>query len=130
MKLYLDDVRAPPITGDWTLARSMAEAQRLLERTEETVTHMSLDHDLGFVYCRTCAMRDAEDSCLNPDGVSFSCDCPCHVEAPTGMDFLRWIRDTGRWPENRPTVHSANRPAAERMEHFILDHGPYAKQNP
>lgn len=127
MKLFLDDVRAPPLVGDWTLARSVAEAKKILEQNTEEVTHMSLDHDLGYAYCRTCAFRDAEEPCMASDGVNFECDCPCHVEAPTGMDFLKWVAETNRWPTNRPTVHSANRPAAERMEHFIHDHGPYPK---
>lgn len=130
MKLFLDDIRSPPISGDWTLARSVAEAKRILERSDEPVTHMSLDHDLGYLCCRTCLARsssdDPKESCGDFFAGEFTCDCPCHVEAPNGMDFLKWIRDTGRWPTNRPMIHSANRPAADRMEYFINDFGPYA----
>lgn len=128
MNLYLDDIRSPPITGEWTLARSVGEAKRLLEQSTEPFIRASLDHDLGYVYCRPCAFRDAEEPCGDGNG-GFSCDCPCHVEAPSGMDFLKWIQATGRWPENRPVIHSANRPAAERMEAFVNDYGPYQKSS-
>jgi hypothetical protein len=130
MKLFLDDVRMPSLHGEWTIARSVQEAQRILENNTEPVTNMSLDHDLGYIYCRTCALREAsgdpDESCGDWLSGKFTCGCPCHVEAPNGMDFLKWIQATGRWPQYRPVVHSANRPAAQRMEHFINDYGPYA----
>ena len=43
MKLYVDDVRTPP--AGWRLARTVAEAQALLER--ETVEEVSLDYYIG-----------------------------------------------------------------------------------
>jgi hypothetical protein len=43
--LFLDDRRSPPADGDWIIARSSAEAIRLLATGE--VTYISFDHDLG-----------------------------------------------------------------------------------
>jgi hypothetical protein len=43
VKLYVDDVRTPP--AGWRLARTVAEAQALLER--ETVEEVSLDYYIG-----------------------------------------------------------------------------------
>lgn len=122
MKLYLDDVRMP--LPEFTLVKSVREAIRMVELFDAQITHMSLDHDLGICYCRSCAFSDADEPCLNDNG-EVSCGCTCHVPEPTGMDFLKWIHETGHWPPNRPLVHSANRPAAVRMEAFINDFGPY-----
>jgi hypothetical protein len=103
MRLYLDDVRSPKNPDDWHIVRSVAEAKALLEGTNELVSTMSLDHDLG----------------ETPDG----------KEEPTGLDFLRWIGETGRWPLNKPMVHSANPAGGQRMRDYIEDFGPYPKAN-
>jgi len=103
MRLYLDDVRTPKNPDGWTIVRSVAEAKHLLENTTELVTSMSLDHDLG----------------EGPGGED--------KNAPTGLDLLRWIRDTQRWPLSKPMVHSANPVGAQRMRDFIEDWGPYPK---
>ncbi len=105
MRLYLDDVRLPRNPEGWTIARSVAEAKHLLESTTELCTAMSLDHDMG----------------EGPGGEG--------DEAPSGMDFLRWIRETGRWPLTKPIVHSANPAGGDRMRNFVEDFGPYQKSN-
>ena len=104
MKLYLDDVRTPRNPEDWTIVRSVAEAKQVLEGTTELVSAMSLDHDLG---------EDADGK-----------------EEPTGLDFLKWVRDNDRWPLNRPIVHSANPAGGQRMRDFVEDFGPYQKSAP
>ncbi|GAA4395229.1 cyclic-phosphate processing receiver domain-containing protein [Tsukamurella soli] len=45
MKLFVDDLRDPP-DASWTVARTSAEAIRLLDG-DEPVETLSLDHDLG-----------------------------------------------------------------------------------
>ncbi len=105
MRLYLDDVRTPKNPDGWTIARSVAEAKHLLENTTELCSAMSLDHDMG----------------EGPGGAG--------DEAPNGLDFLRWVRDTDRWPLTKPVVHSANPAAGQRMRDFIEDFGPYPKAN-
>lgn len=120
--LYLDDIRVPSTDRDWTIARSVAEARRLIQTLGPPV-YCSLDHDMGINFCRPCAFRDAEDPCW--DGDRASCDCSCHTPAPTGLDFLTWVQDTGNWPQMKPTVHSANPVGSLRMRQFINDFGPY-----
>lgn len=123
--LYLDDLRNPPGDG-WTLARDMADAQKLFE-TLGVPHRASLDHDLGIHYCRSCAFSDGEEPCLDDRTASFTCGCTCHVPLPSGLDFLKWIHATQYWPLLRPTVHSANPVGSRRMEQFINDFGPYPK---
>lgn len=124
MKLYLDDLRQCP--EGWTLARNIREAQGFVEKNHELITHMDLDHDLGIVYCRSCAFRDAEEPCLNDNGEP-TCGCTCHVNEPTGMDFLKWINEKGYWPKFKPMVHSANPVGAQNMRHYIEDCGFYQR---
>lgn len=102
MKLYLDDVRTPRSPEDWTIVRSVAEAKHVLENTTELVSAMSLDHDLG------------EDE----NG----------KELPSGLDFLKWVKETDRWPLTRPIIHSANPAGGQRMRDFVADYGPYGAQ--
>lgn len=122
MKLYLDDLRA--CSDDWTLVKNIREAKALVMANEGKITHMDLDHDLGIVYCRTCAFSSGEDDCLNDNG-EIQCGCTCHVNEPSGLDFLKWVHENGHWPPNRPTVHSANPVGAVNMRNFITDFGPY-----
>jgi len=126
MKLYLDDLRNPP-DASWTLARNIREAMRLCQFYKDTITHMSLDHDLGLCFCHACAFSSGEESCLDDSGNPI-CGCTCHVNEPSGFDFLKWVHETGNWPTNPPTVHSANPIGVQRMLHFIHDFGPYEKQ--
>lgn len=44
--LYVDDVREPPTSTEWVVARTSAEAIKLVEE-KGCPQHMSLDHDLG-----------------------------------------------------------------------------------
>ena len=46
MKIYMDDVREAP--DGWTRTYSAHETIALLEANGRSVTHLSLDHDLGF----------------------------------------------------------------------------------
>lgn len=120
--LYLDDVRMPPPTREWTIARTVEEARRLIQALGPPV-YCSLDHDMGLNYCRPCAFRDAEDPCYSETGTN--CDCSCHTPAPSGYDLLVWIQDTGNWPLVKPSVHSANPIGSLRMRQFIEDYGQY-----
>jgi len=120
LKVYLDDVRICP--AGWTLAKNVREAIRLLENN--IVTDLSLDFDLGIVYCRACMFSSADEPCFGESGEEL-CDCDCHVSEPTGIELLKWIRDNNRWPSNEPQIHSANVVGAQQMQFFIRDYGPY-----
>jgi hypothetical protein len=93
-QIWLDDRRPPP-SRDWDWVRTPEEAIDLL-RTGE-VERLSLDHDLG----------------LDVGG-----------RERTGYDVLAWLEQevgTGRatFPLPALEVHSANPPAAARMERAI-----------
>jgi hypothetical protein len=124
LKLYLDDLRSPP--EGWALARNVREAMRLVEANRGQIANMSLDHDLGLCYCTPCAFSSGEESCLDDSGNPI-CGCTCHVNEPSGYDFLKWVHETGNWPTYPPIVHSANPIGVQRMLHFIKDFGPYEK---
>lgn len=78
------------------------------------IEHMALDHDLGDALC-----EEAGEGCEEPNRK----DC-VHRNAPSGMDFLKWVRDNNAWPQNPPTVHSANPVGALNMRNFINDFYP------
>jgi hypothetical protein len=85
MKVYLDDERPTP--DGWIAARWPEDVIRLLETG--SVTHVSLDHDLG------------DD------------------EHGTGYDVIKWIEEAVAMRGFVPpelTVHSANSSAKQKME--------------
>lgn len=127
MKIYLDDLRATPDT--WHRCYKVEEVQRLLCEAllgGEEITHMSLDHDLGFAYlCFKCCefgAQKCEDDCL----------CICHnnvSNCPTGHDLVKWMTQHDMWPTNKPIVHSAN-PVGRINMQAVIDrywHPPYKK---
>jgi hypothetical protein len=76
VRLWLDDMRpAPP---GWLWARSVNEAVELC--AEHTITHMSLDHDLGYFAS----------------------------EGGDGSRFTDWLAEHDKWPERGFRVHSSN----------------------
>ena len=89
MKIYLDDERPTP--AGWTRVYWPEEAIQLLQNN--TVTHISLDHDLG------------DD------------------EHGTGYDVLLWIEEQVvcfGYVAPQMTVHSANPSAGDKMRMAIL----------
>lgn len=114
-RLWLDDVKDPP-NHTWTVARSVREAQEIcLEWLEAGIpfTELSIDHDLGM---------KVQHVTPNPDGqVIVARD----MNAPNGMDFLRWMRDLNFWPAFKPEVISMNIVEVPNMRRFIDENGPY-----
>lgn len=47
MKLWVDDIRDVP-DSSWTLARTITTAINLISMYGESLTHISLDHDISF----------------------------------------------------------------------------------
>lgn len=47
MKLWLDDIRKSPTTGDWYWVKTVWEALTLLLNYHREIDAWSLDHDLG-----------------------------------------------------------------------------------
>jgi len=92
-KLWLDDIR--PCPDNWVHAKSVREAIRILETG--TVTHASLDHDLGeFAY-------DGGD----------------------GTALVDYMAESGNFPTVAIRVHSANPVGRSNMLSTIDRYGPY-----
>ncbi len=101
MDLYVDDIREPP--EGWTIARAVTEAKLLISTGR--VRNLSLDHDMGV--CEACKP-------LGPLNW-----CP-HVE--DGTELINWMEETDNWPDEKPSVHSQNPVARQRMEAAIERH--------
>jgi hypothetical protein len=113
--LWLDDYRPPP--DGWVGVTTVVDAKRSLETGR--VIRASLDHDLGA--CETCMAGMDVDEWL--DAHSFRTMPHCkHVG--TGYDLCVWMAETGNWPTEKPTVHSANRVGRNRMKGIIAKYFP------
>ncbi len=120
MKIWLDDVRPLP-DSTWTLVKNYEQFVFLMERVRtESVTDMSLDHDLG-EGCEKCwpVNEDGETIILSVCDHLPRCKCICHK---TGQDVVQWMVDNRKFPENPPRVHSANYHGRLRMEAMIRDY--------
>lgn len=132
MKIYLDDLRPAP--EGWVLARSVAEAQRIIDsRPGAPDYELSLDFDLGMTadICQTCDNRgwgrfDA------PDHPDYCTDCT-HIilsddkSAPEGDALLKWIYEMHRdypgfyYLPVKIYLHTANPVGRERMRWAVKD---------
>lgn len=101
LRLWVDDKRPAP-TG-WVHLKTAAEAIEALARQE--VHELALDHDLG--HC---------EKCTECKGYKSSCGCRCHW---TGYSVALFMATTGRWPEQKPTCHSANPAGRANIEATI-----------
>jgi hypothetical protein len=111
MNLYVDDVRRCPYL-DWFVARTIAIAKEIL--TLGSVDACSLDHDMGA--CADCVSLGRHVGDMATPETTFLNWCP-HVE--DGTSLVRWMVETGHWPNQKPTVHSANPVGRQRMQELI-----------
>ena len=91
--MWLDDIRPAP--QGYRQVHSVNEAIRLMEGG--TVTHASLDHDLGE---------------FNEDGGE-------------RYRLVLWMAENGRWPSRGLRVHSANVVGVRSMLGVVDRYGPY-----
>ena len=113
MNVYLDDMRSPP--EGWILCTHINEVKDLLRAGG--VVNLSLDHDLGA--CAPCMQlynAKSPDEWLWRSGGDSMPNCT-HVG--TGYDLVKWMIETGKWPQNKPTVHSANPVGSKNMREDI-----------
>jgi len=92
LNLWLDDERQPPY--GWCWAKSVAQAKTFVENTRFLGlewNECSLDHDLG----------------------QFG------EPGREGHDFLRWMCETGYWPNKKPVVHTSNAYEVSMMRQTI-----------
>lgn len=104
--LYMDDVRACP--DGWRCARTVEDAMLFLETGE--VDACSLDHDMGA--CEHCKRGGKDIGDMQTDDTTFMHWCPHTLD---GTKLVRWMVETGNWPNRKPMVHSANPSGRRRM---------------
>lgn len=97
--LWLDDIRPAP--HGWVGVKTVEEAQQYLK--VGTVRNASLDHDLGA--CAECMNGRTAEQWLEATNYTQMPHCE-HVG--TGYTLVCWMEETGCWPQEMPTVHSAN----------------------
>ena len=99
--LFVDDLRTGPCNGwtetqkgweNWIVVRSVENAKWFLQ--QGLVENLSLDNDMG---------KNSETGLLNP----------------TGLDLVKWMIESGFWPEGVITIHSENFINAQRMKDDI-----------
>jgi NAD+-processing family protein with receiver domain len=113
--LWLDDDRPAP--EGWIGVTTIVDAKLHLETGR--VDRASLDHDLGA--CETCMDGMDVDEWLEAHHFRTMPHCK-HVG--TGYDLCVWMAQTGYWPKEKPTVHSANRVGRRRMNGVIAKYFP------
>lgn len=109
MKVWHDDVRPAPPGWEW--ARTNAEARKLL--SENHVTDISLDHDLGY---HDVEMPD------DPDDLLDVLQAAGPRAGETGLDLVEWMCHGQNVPEN-VTVHSWNPVGAQNMAARFMTFG-------
>lgn len=115
VKLFLDDIREAP-DATWVVVRNILDAKLLLE--EGIVLDASLDHDLGACVDCVAAYGNNEQWLERTEYREMPhCD---HVG--TGYTLVCWMEETGFWPRNKPTVHSANPAGKAKMIAAINKH--------
>ena len=115
MLLYLDDNRPTP--AGWERAYTAEDAK--LHLINGDVDHLSLDYDLDMPHCPSCnfACGHREGGCAR--------NCACHSQGKeNGLDVVNFMVRTGRWPKQKPAVHSHNLDNALRMKKLIDEHYP------
>lgn len=107
--LWLDDMRPAP--EGWLHVKTADEAKPYLAL--RAVRRASLDHDLGA--CDACNGKSAEAWLEEHDYKSM----PHCEHFGTGYTLVCWMEETGYWPQEKPTVHSANPAGRARMQQAI-----------
>jgi hypothetical protein len=103
ISMWLDDLRPAP--DGWVHVTTVHEAIALIKAGK--VARASLDHDLGL--CSPCNRVNATSARRTPR------NCQCM----TGYKLCLWMAENGKWPDEKPTVHSQNPVGAFAMRQII-----------
>jgi hypothetical protein len=109
LNLWLDDMRPAP--EGWVHVKTADEAKQYL--ASGIVQKASLDHDLGV--CKDCYSGSPEQWL---DEHSYQSMPHCD-HFGTGYTLVCWMEETGHWPAEKPTVHSANPAGRAKMRAAI-----------
>lgn len=115
MKLWLDDLRHPPLNNEWWWARTADEAIWYLGHCAIEVA--SLDHDLADIHY-------IQEASLTKEQME------SYGKEKTGYDVISWMERNGIWPK-RVIIHSLNPEGAKKMfevagRHTLAIMMPYA----
>lgn len=108
MKLYLDDMRTPP-DDTWVLANTYAEMCDYLRLNWDSITAVSLDHDLGEQHTGYDVMLNIEHYC-HLKGACAPFTIVFHTANPVGRANMQQVVDsinrfeTSVWSKMRPGV--------------------------
>jgi hypothetical protein len=110
--IYLDDVRTPVDTDNWTVVRSYDEfVAKITEIGLENIGLISLDHDLG-----DSAMAEWHNNVYHNYTLNYD-----NITEKTGMDCTKWLVE--QWLDGAPVVpvmvHSANAVGSANMMGYI-----------
>lgn len=86
MKLWVDDVRIPPQGEGWTWVSTYEDAILLVDCLSDSITEMSLDHDLGGDYTGYDLVKHMAEFDLWP-----TCSIRVHSMNPVGANNMRAI---------------------------------------
>lgn len=106
MNLWLDDMRPAPV--GWHHVKTVEEAKKAL--LSGTVQKASLDHDLGA--CADCMGGKTPEQWLEETNYQSMPHCD---HFGSGYTLVCWMEETGNWPKEKPTVHSANPAGRSKM---------------
>lgn len=108
--LWLDDMRPAPL--GWLHVKTVEDAK--LQLAAGRVRRASLDHDLGA--CDACMGGKTAEQWLVESNYTRMPNCE---HFGTGYTLVCWMEETGHWPQEKPTVHSANPAGRARMQQAI-----------
>ena len=104
--LWLDDMRPAPV--GWLHVKTVEEAKPILASGK--VRKLSLDHDLGA--CRDCLKGRSPEQWLDESDYQSMPNCD---HFGTGYTLVCWMEETGNWPAELPTLHTANPVGRSKM---------------
>lgn len=113
INLWLDDMRPAPL--GWYHVKTVEDAKRII--LMGFVEYASLDHDLGA--CPDCLKGMTPDEWLDAADWESMPNCE---HFGTGYTLVCWMEETGNWPINKPSVHSANPVGRDKMRVAIERH--------
>jgi hypothetical protein len=108
--LWLDDIRPAP--WGWVPVKTVEEAKKHL--LTGLVRRASLDHDLGA--CEVCLAGRSAEQWLDESKFQSMPNCE-HYQ--TGYTLVSWMEEHNIWPQEKPTVHSANPVGRKNMQVVI-----------
>ncbi len=113
MRLFIDDIRNAP-DDTWTVARSVTAAIRTIAMFRDSITEISLDHDISHQVTVGGLSRPypCEETFA---AVAYYIGREHLLSTGTGVDDVPW------WP--KLTAHTSNPVGAETIEHILAKSG-------